>query len=708
MSLCINPNCPQPAHPENNQHVTCQACGSDLLLQNCYRVMRLLSSNSGFGLVYEAYQQDQPKILKVLRRDRSDNPKILSLFRKEADVLSQLQHPGVPLVEGDGYFVYHPQTGPPLHCIVMEKIDGPNLLQWMQQQGNHPIGEQQAFQWLYQLAEILRRIHQLNYFHRDIKPDNIMLRSNGQLVLVDFGAVREMSQTYLAQVGSLGITTISSVGYTPPEQEQGQAVPQSDFYALGRTIIFLLTGRSPNDTALYDPMVNQFQWRPYAPQISEDFADLLDSLVSLRVIDRPKTALELLERLQRLSLSQLNYQGDEAALLAITSPPVTGTTHSSGFHMSHYALGGQSTVTPPATEQQGETGTGRTTTFWTWLIAGGVVMSAVALLGLGIWSRQRSQPMPTAESAAETLPEPPPAVPETSVQLLRTLSAHENSVNDLKLLSNDRQFVSASADSTVRLWDLSTGDTLQTFTGHETFVNTLSLSPDERTLYSGSASGELLAWNLATGEQQAAFAGHEGAVNHLDRSPDGRLLVSAGSDGILKIWETATQALVMTLRGHEGAVNTLFITDDGQRIISGGTDRTIRLWNLQTGDEMAVLEGHKSYVNAIAVSPDGRYLFSASADNTLIRWDLDTNEMLGTLEGHTSFVNALTMSRNGQFLASGSTDETVRIWHVATGELQTIHTGFGMTVDHILLLSRQQLVTASQENPAIKVWLTEE
>ncbi|MEM1308220.1 MAG: serine/threonine-protein kinase [Cyanobacteria bacterium P01_H01_bin.153] len=706
MSLCINPNCSQPAHPDNSHHVTCQACGSDLLLQGCFRVMRLLSSNSGFGLVYEAYQQDQPKILKVLRRDRSDNPKVLSLFRKEADVLSQLQHPGVPLVEKNGYFVYHPQSGTSLHCIVMEKIDGPNLLQWMQQQGNHPIGERQAFQWLYQLAEILRRVHQLNYFHRDIKPDNIMLRSNGQLVLVDFGAAREMSQTYLAQVGSLGVTTISSAGYTPPEQEQGQAVPQSDFYALGRTIIFLLTGRSPNDTALYDPMLNQFKWRPYAPQVSEDFAELLDSLVSPRVIDRPKTAQELLERLQRLSLSQFRHQGDEAALLAITSPPVTGTTHASGFHLPDYALGGLSTVTPPATEQQHEVLASKITTYWTWLIAGGVVMAATALLGFGLWSRQRS-PFTATEQPTETSPEVTTA-PEMAVQLLRTLTAHDNSVNDLKLLSDERRFVSASADSTIRLWDLSNGEVLQTFVGHETFVNALILSPDERTLYSGSASGAMLAWNIATGEQQATFAGHEGAVNYLDRSPDGRLLVSASSDGTIKIWEAATQDLVMTLTGHEGAVNTLLITDDGQRVISGGTDRTIHLWNLQTGDKMATLEGHKSYINAIAVSPDGRYLFSASADSNLIRWDLETNEMLGTLAGHTSFVNVLTMSRNGQIVASGSADETVRIWNVASGELQAIHTGFGMPVDHILLPSQKQLIIASRENPAIKVWLTEE
>jgi len=702
MSLCINPNCPQPAHPENSHNVICQACGSGLLLQGHYRVMRLLSSSSGFGMVYEAYRQDQPKILKVLKRDRSENPKVLSLFKKEAEVLSQLQHPGVPLVEADGYFVYRPKDGPPLHCIMMEKIDGPNLLQWMQQQGNHPIGEHQAFQWLFQLAEILRRVHQHNYFHRDIKPDNIMLRATGQLVLVDFGAAREMSQTYLAQVGSLGVTTISSAGYTPPEQEQGQAVPQSDFYALGRTLIFLLTGRSPNDTALYDPMLNTFRWRSHAPNISEEFADLLDTLVSPRVIDRPRTAQELIDRLHQLSLSQFLHQGDESMLHAVTSPPVSDTTHATGFRMPLQA--GNS----PAAKSLSLRGGTSQVTYWTWLIAGGVVLAAIALIGLGLWGRQRSQPAPVTTPPAETTPtDPATAAPEISAQLLRTLTAHENSINALKLMSDERRFVSASADNTLRLWDLSTGEVLQTFVGHETFVNAIALSPDERTIYSGSADGSILVWNTATGDLQAPFAGHGSPVNTLDRNPSGQFLASGASDGTIKVWETATQTLINTLTGHEGAVNTLLITNDGQRIISGGTDRTIRIWNLQTGEAIAVLEGHDSYVNAIAASPDGRYLFSASADSNLKRWDLDTGEVLDTLVGHNSYVNVLTMSRNGQLVASGSADETIRIWNVATGQLQLVYTGFDMPVDHILLPSEKQVVTASRANPAIKTWAVE-
>ncbi|MGF1524074.1 MAG: protein kinase [Leptolyngbyaceae cyanobacterium] len=679
MSLCINPDCPQPSIPSNAHSVTCQACGSELLLQGRYRVMRLLSNKTGFGTVYEAYEQDVPKILKVLKRDRSEDPKVVYLFQKEAEVLSQIHHPGVPFVSRDGYFTYQPSDGADLHCIVMEKIDGPNLQQWMQQQGNHPIGEPQAFQWLTQLADILRQVHQHNYFHRDIKPDNVMLRSNGQLVLVDFGAVREMTQTYLAQIGNLGITTVSSAGYTPPEQEHGQAVPQSDFYATGRTIVYLLTGRSPNDAALYNPMMNTFNWRSQAPHVSDEFANLLESLISPRVVDRPKTALEIQERLRQLSQQNWMLDADAQTLLAATS------------------ISGQQSLRQPnqavaAAKQARFTG-------WTWLIIGGATLAAFGLIGIGVWQRSR-QPISLPPSA-----NPSAVVPPVSIELLRTFSEHQSSVNALQLLSDKQRFVSASADTTIRLWNLSTGNMLQTYEEHTTFVNTIALSPDETVLYSGSADGSIYYWDFATAEKLGEFPRHEGAVNTLARTPDGRLLVSGSSDGLIRLWSTRSQEIVQTLEGHSGAVNTLVVTDDGQRVISGGTDRQLRIWDIQSGEEVQTLEGHSSYINAIAVSPDGRSVYSASADQTIKRWDLETGEVLSTLTGHSSYINALTLSRDGQTVSSGSADETVRVWDVTTGELRAVYTGFNMPVDQLIMLSETRFVTASRENPAIKAWL---
>ena len=298
MSLCINPVCSQPNHPDNDENRFCQSCGSQLELIGRYRVLRLLSDKTGFGKIYEAYEQDTPKILKVLKEELTNDSKALALFQQEAKVLQQLNHPGIPQTEG--YFPYQTRNNLILHCLVMEKIAGPNLEQWLKQQQNRPISEAQAIVWLKQLLEILDLVHNQQYLHRDIKPSNIMIRPDGQLVLIDFGTAREITRTYLANSG--GMTAISSSGYSPPEQMRGQAIPSSDFFALGRTFVFLLTGFPPEQ--LYDPHLNILQWRHHANHVSPLLLDFIDWLISIEVSKRPSNAEEISRRLAEIE-SQL-------------------------------------------------------------------------------------------------------------------------------------------------------------------------------------------------------------------------------------------------------------------------------------------------------------------------------------------------------------------------------------------------------------------
>ena len=294
MSLCINPVCPQPNHPDNDENRFCQSCGSQLELIGRYRVLRLLSDKTGFGKIYEAYQQDTPKILKVLKEELTNDSKALALFQQEANVLQQLNHPGIPQTEG--YFPYQTRNNLMLHCMVMEKIEGPNLEQWLKQQQNRPISEVQAIVWLKQLLEILDLVHNQQYLHRDIKPSNIMIRPDGQLVLIDFGTAREITRTYLTNGG--GMTAISSSGYSPPEQMRGQAIPSSDFFALGRTFVFLLTGLPPGQ--LYDPHLDILQWRHHATHISPLLLDFIDWLMSTAVNQRPSNTEEISRRLAEI------------------------------------------------------------------------------------------------------------------------------------------------------------------------------------------------------------------------------------------------------------------------------------------------------------------------------------------------------------------------------------------------------------------------
>jgi serine/threonine protein kinase len=292
MSLCINPSCTKPLNPES--YLFCQACGSELLLAGKYRVMRLLSEKGGFANTYEVLEKDQLKVLKVLT---NNHPHARELFQEEARVLSKLNYPGIP--KGEASFTYFPRDSQtPLHCLVMEKIEGMDLEEYQQQRQHHPIDQKLALAWLIQLASILHEVHRHNFFHRDIKPSNIILQPNGQLVLIDFGAVRQVTATILAGGQNTGIYT---PGYAPPEQEKGYAVQQSDFFALGRTFVYLLTGKQPTDPAIYDHYNNELSWRKYAPKINENLANFIDELMAEKANQRPANTAIILQKLSEIN-----------------------------------------------------------------------------------------------------------------------------------------------------------------------------------------------------------------------------------------------------------------------------------------------------------------------------------------------------------------------------------------------------------------------
>ncbi|MGK7934161.1 MAG: serine/threonine protein kinase [Microcystaceae cyanobacterium] len=318
MNLCLNPHCPQPKNTDTV--LFCQSCGSELLLDGRYRVISQLGSG-GFGTTYEVIDcslSDSEEVgnnLKVLKVLSHNHPKYVELFQREVQFLARFNHPGIPSVEPDAYFTYYPhQTLNPIHCLVMEKIDGLDLKEYIKRRGAC-ISQKRAIKWLIQVTEILQEMHSHHFFHRDIKPSNIMLRSNGQLVLIDFGTAREVTDTYLAKQTSGQVTGLFSAGYSPPEQLNGQAVPQSDFFALGRTFIYLLTGKTPND--FYDSYIDEIRWHEATQDtINPEFSDFLDCMMSRLPKDRPKNGEEILQTLKQIyqtlyTGNKLRYQGSQ-------------------------------------------------------------------------------------------------------------------------------------------------------------------------------------------------------------------------------------------------------------------------------------------------------------------------------------------------------------------------------------------------------------
>ncbi|TVP64623.1 MAG: hypothetical protein EA342_15950 [Leptolyngbya sp. LCM1.Bin17] len=693
MSLCINPLCSQPNHPDNGVSATCCACGSELLLQGRYRVMRLISSQSGFGWIYEAYERHQPKILKVLKQSYNSNPKVLELFRREAQVLSQLNHPGVPKVEAEGYFRYWPQdSAQPCHCLVMEKIDGPNLKQWMIQQGNHPISEKQALLWMTQLTDVLHLIHQHNYFHRDIKPDNVMLRSSGQLVLVDFGAAREMTQTYMAQLGDSDITAVSSAGYTPPEQEQGQAVPQSDFYAMGRSLIYLITAKLPSDPTIYDPRTNGFRWRPLAPQISPPLADLIDDLIAPAAAQRPQSTGEILARLAQIR------SGQNVTLPPAKSPQPWVET-SVDPHKAQTLAEPSRRFLPPWLDQR------------PWLLVGltGLAL-AIPLAWYGI-SRQSSP-------VGEGLEQPIPLTTET-VTFDAALAGHTGDIYDAILLKDGHTLITASADATIRLWDLQTKSSVTTLSGHTNVVKTLATTPDQDSLISAGDDRSIRFWALPSGEFQGKIdAAHGVPINAITVSHNSRFLATADGLGMIRIWDLMDAAghinisalvdqvpqPVHVLRA-DGAINDLRFSRDNRLLISGGQD--LHIWEMADPDQPITLEGHAplTFINRLEVSADNQLLISASSDKTVGIWHLADLTLKGILTGHESYVNDVRV--DGPKLWSADENKTVFVWdlnrNLPVEQLQ----GFDTDIWRFALRPNGDIVTIGGSEHLIKIWLTD-
>jgi serine/threonine protein kinase len=273
-----------------------------LVLKNRYRVIKRIGGG-GFGDIFEVDDGGTIEVLKVLNLDNFHDPntkrKATILFQREAEFLMKQKHPGIPSVETDGYFTWPEGSRQALPCLVMEKIPGQNLQEWMQERGDRPITAAGAIDWLKQLAEILDLLHQQKYFHRDIKPSNIMLKPDGQLVLLDFGAVREVTDTYLEQQqANYTGTVIISAGYTPSEQLEGHAVPQSDFFALGRTFVYLLTGELPFNLPKNSEN-GQLIWRDRATDVAPHLADLIDLMMASFYGKRPQDCQEILQILER-------------------------------------------------------------------------------------------------------------------------------------------------------------------------------------------------------------------------------------------------------------------------------------------------------------------------------------------------------------------------------------------------------------------------
>jgi eukaryotic-like serine/threonine-protein kinase len=291
---------PVPRSPEPSRRPATTLLSQGTVLEDRYEVLRICG-RGGMSTVYAARDLrfrhvERLCAVKEMHVDAPDDKtRVLRIsnFEREAEMLATLSHPAIPKI-----FDFFNNGG--LIYLVLEFIDGQDL-ESVIESSTGPIDEQTLIDWSLQILDVLAYIHERPpepIVFRDLKPSNIMLRSDGSVVLIDFGIARTFQPM---QRG----TMIGTEGYAPPEQYRGIAEPRGDIYALGATLHHLATGSDPRNETPFT--FDQRPPRTLNPDLSQQFEAIIRRALAYSAADRFPSATALAQALRSLKSPETSF-----------------------------------------------------------------------------------------------------------------------------------------------------------------------------------------------------------------------------------------------------------------------------------------------------------------------------------------------------------------------------------------------------------------
>ena len=383
------------------------------LLKHRYQILRVLSETGGFAQTFLGEVTDMPSrrrcVIKKLRpiADPEGFKYSQARFEREAALLESLGDSSEQIPKLYAYFVEDQEF-----YIVQEFVEGPTLRQIVQQ--GAPLDENAVGELLIALLDVLAYVHEQNVIHRDIKPDNIILRRRDNMpVLIDFGIVKEILRA--SDDGNLTYSLVAGTpGYISPEQAAGQAVFASDLYSLGVTAIFLLTGKSPR--LMTDSATGKLNWRQHRLGVNPAFAAILDKSTELYLPDRYQSARQMREDLRQA------FEVKECVLASQSSAAIE-----------------EETVVRPVVIQSPSPEPRRRNYTLSLAVAVAVfgllvvIGSAVVLARLSVQNRERNTQLSSKSSSAAV----PGRFPESSTRLLTASDLVNKSQWELRVMRNE-------------------------------------------------------------------------------------------------------------------------------------------------------------------------------------------------------------------------------------------------------------------------------
>jgi WD40 repeat protein len=303
----------------------------------------------------------------------------------------------------------------------------------------------------------------------------------------------------------------------------------------------------------------------------------------------------------------------------------------------------------------------------------------------------------------------PPALPLGAHHLV--LGGHSDNIHAAASSADGRRLVSASRDSTVRLWDTDTGAELFRWKTAGP-VYAAALSPDGSTVAAAAPVMDkiVILWDARTGKLLKTMGPHTGEIQCVAFSPDGRHVAAGSDEASVVIWNIASGERVALLVGGTNRTESVEFSPDGSTVLSGGgwgvrQEQYLRLWDWRARTQLRVITAHRSLLHRVTFAPDVRRFAScagdASGDYTIKVWSGESDAPL-VLGAHRGSVDDIGFSPDGCRLVSGSWDETVRLWDVASGE-QMLALNIGSKVNCVGFLADRRIYTAGYDN-VVRIW----
>jgi len=251
-----------------------------------------------------------------------------------------------------------------------------------------------------------------------------------------------------------------------------------------------------------------------------------------------------------------------------------------------------------------------------------------------------------------------------SARLHRVLKGHAPGVKTVEFSPDGKRLLTASWDTTARIWDVESGQVMVVMQGHMRRVQMAVFSPDGTRVLTASDDATARIWDAATGWGIAILTAQT-QLRSAVFSPDGKRIVTASLDGAVQLWDAENGQPVAVLEGHEKVPAAAKFSPDGKRVVTAGWDSTARIWDAENGQQIAVLGKQEvNLLNDASFSPDGRRVVTAGMLNARI-WDVASGNEIAALNGEAGRAE---FSPDGELVLTTSSDNTARLWNVATGE----------------------------------------